>query len=89
MSLRLYGRMKEGKHCSELLILLQKNQSRMKEKTKKMWAHELSSSVYEYVRGAYKGSGETLGNIAAQARRFESEMDAWNEELDLKEGLRG
>ena len=61
----------------------------MKEKTKKMWTHELSSSVYVYVRSTYKGSGETLGNIATQARRFESEMDAWNVELDLREGLRG
>ncbi len=47
-----------------------------------MWTHKLSSSIYEYVRGAYKGSGETLGNIAAQARRFESDMNAWYEELD-------
>ena len=47
-----------------------------------MWTHKLSSSIYEYVRSAYKGSGETLGNIAAQARRFESEMNAWYEELD-------
>lgn len=54
-----------------------------------MWTHELSSSVYVYVRSTYKGSGETLGNIATQARRFESEMDAWNVELDLREGLRG
>ena len=54
-----------------------------------MWTHELSSSVYKYVRSIYKGSGETLGNIAAQARRFESEMDAWNEKVDLLEGLRG
>ncbi len=47
-----------------------------------MWTHKLSSSIYEYVRGAYKGSDETLGNIAAQARRFESNMNAWYEELD-------
>lgn len=54
-----------------------------------MWTHKLSSSVYEYVRNTYKGSGKTFGEVAAQARRFESEMDAWNEELDLLEGLRG
>jgi len=52
------------------------------EGTKKMTKQTLSSSVYEYVRRAYKGSGETLGNIAAQARRFESDMNAWYEELD-------
>jgi hypothetical protein len=50
-----------------------------------MWGHELSSLVYEYVRGAYKGSGETLGNIAAQARRFESEMNAFLNELEARE----
>ena len=50
---------------------------------------KLSPSIYRYVMGIYKRSGETLGNIAAQARRFESEMGAWNEELDLREGLRG
>ena len=42
-----------------------------------MVRQNLSSSVYEYVRRACKGSGETLGNIAAQARRFESDMNAW------------
>jgi hypothetical protein len=50
---------------------------------------KLSSSVYRYVLGIYKGSGETLGNIAAQARSFESEMDTWNEEMNLREGLSG
>ena len=52
-----------------------------------MWAHELSSPIYEYVQGVCKGSGETLGNIAAQARTFESEMNAWNEDLDVREDL--
>jgi hypothetical protein len=47
-----------------------------------MTKQTLSSSVYEYVRRAYKGSGETLGNIAAHARRFELDMNAWYEELD-------
>jgi hypothetical protein len=57
----------------------------MKEKTKKMWTHKLSSPVYKYVRNIYKGSGKTFGEVAAQARRFESEMDAWSEDLDLRE----
>ena len=47
-----------------------------------MFGRILSSSVYTYVCGVYKSSGETLGNIAAQARRFESDMNAWYEELD-------
>ena len=54
-----------------------------------MWTHELSSSVYKYVRNIYKGSGKTFGEVAARARRFESEMNAWNEELDSLEGLSG
>ena len=56
-----------------------------KEGTKKMTQQNLSSSVYEYVRRAYKGSGETLGNIAAQARIFESDMNAWYDKLEKKE----
>ena len=51
-----------------------------------MTKQTLSSSVYEYVRGVFKGSGETLGNIAAQARIFESDMNAWYEELENFEG---
>jgi len=50
-----------------------------------MMTHELSSSVYEYARGVYKGSGETLGNIAAQARTFESDMNAFLDGLDVRE----
>ncbi|RCV65286.1 hypothetical protein C5S53_04555 [Methanophagales archaeon] len=53
--------------------------------TKEMISRELSLSVYEYVRRVYKGSGETLGNIAAQARIFESGMNAWYNELDMIE----
>ena len=45
----------------------------------------LSPSVYVYVRGAYKGTGKKLGEIAAHARKFESEMNAWNCRLDVKE----
>ena len=51
-----------------------------------MTQQKLSSSVYEYVRRAYKGSGKTLGEIAAQARRFESDMNAWYNELENSEG---
>ena len=48
----------------------------------------LSSSIYQYVRSVCKGSGKTLGEIAAQARKFESEMNAWLDELEVKEGMR-
>jgi hypothetical protein len=54
-----------------------------------MWTHELSSSVYKYVRNIYKGSGKTFGEVAAQARRFESNMNAWIDTLEAREGLRG
>jgi len=47
---------------------------------------KLSPSTYDYVRGAYKGSGETLGNIAARARIFESDMNAYLDELNCMEG---
>ena len=47
---------------------------------------KLSLPVYEYVRGVYKHSGETLGNIAAQARSFESDMNAFLDKLELREG---
>jgi hypothetical protein len=46
----------------------------------------LSSSIYQYVRSVCKSSGKTLGEIAAQARAFESEMNAWIDWLNLKEG---
>lgn len=49
-----------------------------------MNTNELSPSVYEYVRGVYKGSGETLGNIAAQARIFELNMSAWIDMLEIE-----
>ena len=50
-----------------------------------MTTHELSPSIYGYVIGVFKGSGETLGNIAAQARTFEFNMNAW---IDLLEAGR-
>jgi hypothetical protein len=58
----------------------------MKEETK-MNTQKLSPSVYKYVLGVYKGSGEMLGNIAAQARIFESDMNTFLDELELKEEL--
>jgi hypothetical protein len=52
-----------------------------------MSTHELSPLVYVYILGVFKGSGETLGNIAAHARIFESDMNAFIDELEFKEGL--
>lgn len=54
-----------------------------------MLVHKLSPSIYEYVMGIYKGSGETLGNIAAQARQFENELNAYIDMLEAREGIRG
>ena len=53
-----------------------------------MRTHELSLSIFQYVRGVYKGKGKSLGEIASEARSFEFELNCWNEELDLLEGLR-
>ena len=47
---------------------------------------KLSLPVYRYVLGVYKGTGERLGNIAARARTFESDMNAFLDVLELKEG---
>jgi len=46
----------------------------------------LSPSVFRYVMGAFKGSGKTLGEVAAQARQFENEMNAWIDMVNAKEG---
>ena len=51
-----------------------------------MNTQKLSPSVYEYVLGVYKGSGKMLGEIAAQARTFESDMNAFFDMLELEEG---
>jgi hypothetical protein len=48
---------------------------------------KLSLPIYEYVRGVYKGSGETLGEIASEARAFESDMNAFIDGLEAMEGL--
>lgn len=49
-----------------------------------MARQKLSPPVYKYVLRVYKGSGETLGNIAAMARRFESEMNAFIDDLESR-----
>ena len=51
-----------------------------------MNTQKLSLPVYRYVLGVYKGCGEPLGNIAAHARTFESDMNAFLVDLDLREG---
>jgi len=73
------------KSSSGHLIPLEKKHIRMKEGTEMKTINKLSSSVYEYVCGVYKGSGETLGNIAAHARKFELEMNAFLDRLDVME----
>jgi len=45
----------------------------------------LTPSIYHYVRRQCKGCGKTLGEIAAQARQFEAELNAW---IDGIEGRR-
>ena len=49
-------------------------------------ANPLSPSVFTYVLGAFKGSGKTLGEVAAHARQFENELNAWIDMVDAKEG---
>jgi len=51
-----------------------------------MNTQKLSPSVYGYVLGVYKGSGKMLGEIAAQARTFESNMNAWIDMIEVMEG---
>lgn len=40
-------------------------------------ANPLTPSIFKYVMGVLKGRGYTLGEVAAQARRFENELNAW------------
>ena len=44
--------------------------------------------VYSYVLGVLKGSC-TLGEVATQARLFESEMNAWIDRTENREGVIG
>jgi hypothetical protein len=49
--------------------------------------HNLSLSIYQYVRGLYKGKGKSLGEIASEARSFELDLNVWIDVLESKEGL--
>ena len=42
-------------------------------------------STFLYVLGKVKGRGMSLGEVATRARKFEAEMNAWNDELDRME----
>lgn len=86
MSLRLYGRMKEGKNCSELLISLLKKESRMKEKTK-MNTQDLSLSTIKFVAEVYKGSDMTLGEAVTLGEQYEEEQNAWIDMIESEEDL--
>jgi hypothetical protein len=56
------------------------------EEVKEMHANTpLSPSVFTYVLGAFKGSGKNLGEVAAQARQFEAELNAWMDVVERKE----
>ncbi len=40
-------------------------------------------SIFKEVLLAYKGCGQTLGELAAQARQVEKELDAWIDEIEV------
>jgi hypothetical protein len=48
---------------------------------------KLSLPVYDYIRGAYKGTGKSLGEIASEARSFESDLNCWIDMLEFEENL--
>jgi DNA-binding MarR family transcriptional regulator len=48
---------------------------------------KLSSTIYTYVVELYKGKGKSLGEIASEARVFESDMSAWIDMIEAREGL--
>ena len=50
-----------------------------------MEAKPLSPATFEFVLGACKGSGKSLGEIAALARTFEAELNAWLDDVDATE----
>jgi hypothetical protein len=52
-----------------------------------MRTHELTSSIYQYVVGVFKGKGKALGEIASEARSFESDLNCWIDMIESKEGL--
>lgn len=45
------------------------------------------STVEMFVGGAYKGSDKTLGEIVTLAEQYETELNAWNDELNRREDL--
>jgi hypothetical protein len=48
---------------------------------------KLSPTIYRYVLGVYKGCGKSLGEIAADARDFESDLNVYIDLLEAREGL--
>ena len=48
--------------------------------------HKLSPSIYQYGIGVYKGKGKALGEIAAEARSFEADLNLWIDMIESKEG---
>lgn len=70
------------------MFSLKKKEGRMKEVTKKMNTQQkLSTPIYQYVLGVYKGCGKSLGEIAAEARAFESDLNVYIDLLEAREGL--
>jgi hypothetical protein len=60
----------------------------MKEETKMTTTENLSpSTINEIVRGAYKDSDKTLGEIVTQAQQYELELNAWIDMIEVAEGL--
>lgn len=44
-------------------------------------------SIFEEVLLAYKGCGQTLGELAAQSRQVENELNAWIEDVEGRRRL--
>jgi hypothetical protein len=60
----------------------------MKEVTKKMNTQQkLSTPIYKYVLGVYKGCGKSLGEIASEARSFEKDLNCWIDVIEARVGL--
>lgn len=54
--------------------------------TKKTHGHNtVDSSLFEEVVRLYKGSGKTLGELAALTRGIRSELNAWYSGLEIAE----
>lgn len=52
-----------------------------------MNTRKLDLPIYRYVREIYKGKGKSLGEIASEARSFESDLVCWIDRLEAKEDL--